>query len=83
MKVDTLDHPIASTMVDRGRYVAAALDDADLVERGEKMERPTPALPMRSLVQRRKVSLEAALRGTVVVKNSDVTLPLESKVLSK
>ena len=55
-------------MVDRGRYLAAVLDNAELVERGEKMERSTPALPMRSFVQPRKVFLEAAFRGTEVVK---------------
>ena len=31
-KVDALDHPIDFTMVDRGRYLAAVLAEADLVE---------------------------------------------------
>ena len=31
MKIDDLDHPIVSTKVDKRRYLAAVLDDADLV----------------------------------------------------
>lgn len=57
MNVDSFDHPIALTMVDRGRYLTALLDEAALVEWGEKMERSTPALAMMSVVQRLKVSI--------------------------
>lgn len=58
--VDYVDHPLDLMMVDIGRYLAAAaalLDETDLVEWREKMERLIPELPMRFLVQRLKVSI--------------------------
>ena len=52
VNVDRLDHPIVLTMVDSGRDIAALLDEADLVEWGEKIDRLIPESFMMSLVQR-------------------------------
>ena len=75
--MDALDHPTAEMMVERGRVKAALLDEADLVEWGEKIERSTPAACITSLVQRLKVSWEAKRIGETVVDH------LEADVLSR
>ena len=70
-------------MVDSGRDIAALLDEADLVEWGEKIDRLIPESFMMSLVQRLNVSRDACLPKEFVAMNKEVTVPLFSKVLSK
>ncbi|MPC47680.1 hypothetical protein E2C01_041434 [Portunus trituberculatus] len=55
-------------MVESGNVRAALLDDADLVEWGEKMERSMPAAKSTFFVQCLNVSREALLIGGMVVK---------------
>ena len=78
VNVDTLAQPL---IVDKGNTGAALLDDADLVEWGEKTVRSMPAAPITFLTQRRKVSLEATRTGGCVVKKKPVSSPRKGLVL--
>ncbi|MPC54310.1 hypothetical protein E2C01_048220 [Portunus trituberculatus] len=62
-------------MVESGSVRAALLDDADLVEWGEKMERSMPGAKSTSFAQHLKVSQEAHLIGGMVVKKTLVIEP--------
>ncbi|MPC86998.1 hypothetical protein E2C01_081846 [Portunus trituberculatus] len=60
---------MVETTVARGNIRAALLEEADLVEWGEKTVMSMPAAPITSLTQRRNVSREAnQTRGRVVRK---------------
>ncbi|MPC80884.1 hypothetical protein E2C01_075480 [Portunus trituberculatus] len=70
-------------MVESGSVRAVLLDDADLVEWGEKMERSMPAAKSTSFVQRLKVFRETLLIGGTVVKKKPVIEPRKTDVLSR
>ena len=72
---------MVETTVDRGNLRAALLEEADLVECGEKTVMSMPAAPITSLTQRRNVSREANLTGGRVVRKKPVSDPLMDLVL--
>ena len=74
---------MVETTVERGNLRAALLEEADLVEWGEKIVTSTPAAFITSFTQRRNVSLEANLTGGRVVRKNPVSEPLMDLVLSR
>ncbi|KAK4299841.1 hypothetical protein Pmani_027913 [Petrolisthes manimaculis] len=69
--------------METGRVRDALLEEADLVEWGEKIDKSIPASLITSLVQRLRVSRDANRTGVLVVKKNLVVGPLSPAVLSK
>ncbi|MPC98943.1 hypothetical protein E2C01_094332 [Portunus trituberculatus] len=74
---------MVETTVARSNIRAALLEEADLVEWGEKTVMSIPAAPITSLTQHRNVSREANRTGGCIVRKKPVSDPRMELVLSR